>query len=687
MDCITIAPVPTCKKPSSAPLILPDEGMWTFDNPPLKLLRRQFGWAPSKRWLDHLRRASVRFNDGGSGAFVSPSGLVLTNHHVAMGQLQKMSTPQSDCVKDGFYARAPNAERPCPDLEVNVLVSLENVTRRVAAAIPPGTGSLKANALRRAVTAKIESESAAATGLRSDVIELYQGGEHWLYRYEKHTDVRLVMAPEVGAAFFGGDDDNFTFPRYALDFAFFRVYKDGRPLCTKEFLPLYPAGPREGEPLFVSGHPGGTDRLLTRAQLDFERRVRVPERLALVRAKLAATKAFQSRGAESARRGRDTRFNLENADKALTGEAGGLNEPALLARKADEERRLRSAVRAGKDLRAAGSAWDRVARARSAFEARFTRHAYRRLSGSRLISFADAIVRWVAEVAKPNEERYEEFRDAGLESLRHRLYSPAPLFKDFEEAMLAHGLAAAAEKLGATDPFVRAILGGRSAAAAARLAVRGTRLDDPKVRRMMIEGGRRAVESSRDPLILLARRADPFYRAERKWYEDNVESVERLEGRRIAEARFKLWGRAAYPDATFTLRLSYGRAKGYSWTKTLVPWRTTFHGLFDRAASFDGQGAYRLPPRVAASKHRLRLETPLNFVSTHDIIGGNSGSPVVDKNGRFVGIIFDGNAQSLAGNYAYPSGAGRAVSVHAGGICEALRAIYRMPGLLRELGV
>ncbi|MBI3298150.1 MAG: S46 family peptidase [Elusimicrobia bacterium] len=669
------------KKTSAAPPVLPDEGMWTFDNPPLKTLRREFGWAPPKRWLDRLRLASVRFNDGGSGAFVSRSGLVLTNHHVAMGQLQKMSTAARDFVKDGFYARTRAAERPCPDLELNVLISYEDVTRRVRAALPDGMAPAAAAAARRAVTAAIEAESAEATGLRSDVIELYQGGEYWLYRYKKYTDIRLVMAPEVGAAFYGGDDDNFTYPRYALDFAFFRAFEGGRPVRPAAFLPLHPAGPVEGRPLFVSGHPGGTDRLLTQAQLDFERRVTVPERLALVRGRLEATKAFQARSPEAARRGRDHRFSLENADKALTGEAEGLNEPALLERKAAEERALRAGARGAR------SAWERIARARRAYEGRFGRHVYRRLSGGRLAGFADAIVRWVVEVEKPNEKRFEEFRDSGLDSLRHRLYSPAPVYKDFEEAMLAHCLEEMAAKLGPGDPCLRAALAGRSPREAARLAVRGTRLDEPKVRRMLVEGGRRAVESSRDPLILLARRVDPFYRAERKWHEDAVDGVERLEGRRIAEARFKLWGRASYPDATFTLRLSHGRAAGYAWTKTLVPWFTTFHGLFDRAASFQARGAYRLPERVRAAKGRIRLETPLDFVSTNDIIGGNSGSPVVDRAGRCVGLIFDGNVQSLTANYGYPGGPGRAVSVHAGGICEALRAIYRMPGLLRELGV
>ncbi|MBI5594946.1 MAG: S46 family peptidase [Elusimicrobia bacterium] len=666
---------------TSAPPILPDEGMWTFEAPPLARLRREFGWAPDRPWLERLRRASVRFNDGGSGAFVSGQGLVLTNHHVAMGQLQKLSTAGRDCVKDGFFARSRGQERRCPDLECNVLVSATDMTRRVLRAVPPRLGPAEANARRKAEISRIEKESAEATGLRSDVVELYQGGQYWLYRYKKYTDLRLVMAPEAGAAFYGGDDDNFTYPRYALDFAFFRAYEDGRPVRPKAFLPLEPSGPRPGEPLFVSGHPGGTDRLLTEAQLDFERRVTVPARLERVRAMLGAVKSYQARGAEQARRGRDHRVNRENADKALTGEAEGLSDPALLARKRAEE----AALRAAPASRPARSAWGRIAAARGAYERRFERHTFRRLWGYRLTGFADTIVRWVAEVQKPNEKRYEEFRDSALDSLKHRLFSPAPVHLDLEEAMLAHGLAESARKLGASDPFVRAVLRGRSPERAAKEALRGTRLADPAVRRALVEGGPRAVGSSSDPLLLLCRRADPYYRAERSWYEDRVEGTERLEGRRIAEARFKAWGKEAYPDATFTLRLSHGRAEGYAWNKTLVPWKTTFNGLFDRAASFDGQGAYALPPRVHGAKGRLRLETALNFVSTHDIIGGNSGSPVVDRRGRYVGLIFDGNIQSLSANYAYPGGAGRAVSVHAGAIREALRAVYRMPGLLREL--
>ncbi|MFH1723906.1 MAG: S46 family peptidase [Elusimicrobiota bacterium] len=663
-----------------------DEGMWTFDNPPRRLLRELYGFAPGKRWLDHARGASVRFNDGGSGSFVSPHGLVLTNHHVAMGQLQKMSTPARNHVRDGFRAPRRSREMRCPDVEIDQLVSMENVTRRVLAASGQRASEAEVNEARKAATARIEGESTEKTGLRSDVVELYQGGEYWLYRYKKYTDVRLVMAPELRAASFGGSGDNFTYPRFSLDFAFFRVYEGGRPARSRRYFPLRPAGPREGEPLFVTGHPGATYRLLTLAQLEFQRDLALPTRLKTCRSRLEAIRSYGARAAEAARRAQDVRLHLENAAKLVAGEHEGLLDPGLFERKAGADRRLRERVAARPELaRACRGCWERIAAARRALARRFRPYAFRRLNADRLTGMAGAIVRYVAEVAKPNEKRYEEFRDSALESLRFRLFSPAPLHKDFEEAMLAHGLGESLRELGSGDPFVRAALGGKSPERTAREAIARTRLDKPAVRKALVEGGRAAVESSKDPLIALARRVDGHYRGMRKWYEDNVESVERVNGQRIAKARFALYGKALYPDATYTLRLSHGRAAGYEWQMTEVPFKTTFYGLYDRSDGFDGRPPYDLGKRIAAARGKVELSTPLNFVSTHDIVGGNSGSPIVDRKGRLVGVVFDSNMQALPSDYGYPGGAGRTVSVHAAAILEALRRVYDMPSLAREL--
>jgi len=665
--------------------LLQDEGMWTFDNPPCAQLKRYYGFAPSEGWLERVRLASLRFNDGGSGSFVSPQGLVLTNHHVALGQLQKMSSAEKDYVRDGFFAKSRSQEIPCPDLEINQLVSMEDVTKRVLSAVDPKAVDRVKNEQRKAATARIEKESMESTGLRSDVVELYQGGEYWLHRSKKHTDVRLVMAPELGAAFFGGDYDNFTFPRFALDFAFFRVYENGEPARPKHWFKWSKAGAKEGELCFVTGHPGSTSRLLTTAQLRFQRDYVLPMRIASLKSRREAALRYAGEDHERARRAQDFRFGVENSIKALTGEYEGLRQDALFSSKEHAENLLRERVAANAALIGISSAWSRIEKAVAELSSRYKQLVFRRLNAYRLCAFSDAIVRYVAEVEKPNETRYEEFRDSALESLRFRLFSPAPLHADIEEALLADSLRESLLALGHDDPFVRAALGGKTPEHAAKAALLGTRVNDAVFRRRLVEGGPAAVEACEDPMIQLSRRVDAYYREMRKWYEDGIQSVERAEGNRIARARFAVFGKHIYPDATFTLRMSYGHPVGYEAGKTLVPYKTTFAGLYDRADSFDGREPFRLTRRVAAARGKVDLSTPLNFVTTHDIIGGNSGSPVINARAELVGLIFDGNIQSLPGRFAYTREASRAVSVHSEGILEALRSVYGMGALLREL--
>ena len=662
-----------------------DEGMWTFDNPPLTLLRRHYGFLPDPPWLDRVRLASVRFNDGGSGSFVSSRGLVLTNHHVALGQLQKMSRAGKDFVKDGFLARGPAREKRCPDLEINQLVSFEEVTARVNAAIDPKAPESAQNEQRKAETSRIEKESAEATGLRSDVVELYQGGEYWLYRFKKYTDVRLVMAPELEAAFFGGDPDNFTYPRYALDFAFFRVYEAGKPVRPAHFFPFSAKGAGEGELCFVTGHPGSTDRLLTLSQLRLQRDTLMPARLGFLRERRQGLARYAAGGAERARRAQDLVFRVENSIKAMEGEYEGLLEPRTLEAKEEEERILRRRAHSDPALQAFSGSWDRVEKAQAELGRRYRELFFRKLHGHALMGIADTVVRYVSEVRKPNEKRFEEYRDSGLESLHLRLYSPAPVYPDLEAAMLAQGLSLSLKALGPEDPFIRAVLQGKSPEETAKEALAHTRLKNVGFRKRLIREGAALIESCGDSMIVLARRADPFYREMRKWYEDEVQSVERAEGTRIARVRFACHGKNLYPDATFTLRMSYGQPASYDAGKTRVPHKTTFGGLYSRADGFDNTPPFRLPKRVLAAKAKVRLGTPLNFVTTHDIIGGNSGSPVIDRKARLVGLIFDGNIQSLAGRYAYSRESSRAVSVHSAGILEALRAIYGAKALLREL--
>jgi hypothetical protein len=663
-----------------------DEGMWTFDNPPLKFLKERYGFEPTREWFDHIRLSSVRFNDGGSGSFVSPNGLVLTNHHVARGQLQKVSTPEKDYAKNGFYARTAGEEMKCPDLELNVLISMEDVTAKVTAAIKPGMTDKEANDARKAAIAKIEKKSLDATGLRSDVVSLYQGGEYWLYRYKKYTDIRLVFAPEVQIAFYGGDPDNFTYPRYDIDMALFRVYENDKPIKSPAFLKWNAKGAADGELVFVSGHPGSTDRLRTYAQLETSRDYGYPYILELIKRLLGVATDYAARGPEQAREASNLIFGVENWQKAVSGEYQGLLNAKLMAKKAADEREFRAKVASDPELaKAYAGAWDDIAAAQKKYLERFKEYNYRLYSGYTLPDQAHTIVRYVVEVKKPDGERLEEYHDAGLESLRFSLFSPAPVYPGLEEVLLASSLRESLEKLGPEDPFVKAALGGKTPEEVAKELITGTKLGDPDFRKSLIEGGEAAVAASTDPLIVFARRLDPFRREMRKWYEDNIQSVEVASGEKIGKARFAVYGKTTFPDATFTLRLSYGAVTGYPMNGTKAPSKTTLYGLYDRATSFDFKPPFDLPPRYVERKAQLDLATPVDFVSTCDIIGGNSGSPVINRAGEIVGVIFDGNIESLIWRFVYDDTVGRAVAVHAAVMTEALDKLYDADSIVKEL--
>ncbi len=665
-----------------------DEGMWTFDNPPLAQLQERYGFTPTREWLDHIRLSSVRFSDGGSGSFVSPNGLVLTNHHVALAQLQKVSTPERDYVREGFYARTPQEELKCPDLALDVLIQMEDVTARVTAAVRPGMSESEAFEARRAEIARIERESREATGLHSEVVTLYHGAEYWLYRYKRYTDVRLVFAPEQQLAFFGGDPDNFTYPRYCLDFALFRVYEQGRPIRSEHYLKWNARGASEGELVFISGHPGRTSRLLTVAQLETLRDIVYPRTIKTLRHRLQVLRHYAARGQEPARQAAELIFGVENALKAYMGEWTGLRDPALMEKKRREEEEFRARVASRPEWQAEyGSAWEEIAAAEARYREQIVPWLYRsvRRSFSELVEHALTLVRYATEVKKPDAERLEGFHEAQLEAVRFRLLSPAPLFPELEEVLIAASLQESLEELGPNDPFVHAALEGRSPEAVARELARGTRLTDPNVRRALLEGGEDAVAASPDPLIRWARRLDPILRQMQQWFEKNVASVREAAGAKIGRARFAVFGKSVYPDATFTLRLSYGTVRGYPMNGTQAPPKTTFYGLFDRAHSFDGKPPYHLPPRVWERRNRLDLSTPLNFVSTGDITGGNSGSPVINRHGELVGVIFDGNIESLVGNFVYIEETNRAVAVHSAAILEALRKLYDAAPLADEL--
>jgi hypothetical protein len=662
------------------------EGMWTFDNPPTKLLQDTFGFAPSQEWLDRVRLASVRFNDGGSGAFVSAQGLMITNHHVGLACIQNVSTAERDYVKDGFYAPTRAQEIACPGYEVNVLVKIEDVTGRVLGSVSPAMTDKEAGDARKAATAVIENDCSARTGLRCDVVKLYQGGEYHLYHYKKYTDVRVVFAPEQGIAFFGGDPDNFTYPRHDLDISLFHAYENGEPVKPASFLKWSLTGAKDGDLVFVSGHPGSTSRLDTVAELASERDVLLPSSLRWIEARLAVLQAYSAKGPENERRAKAAIFSLENAKKALDGRLAALRDTKAMARKAADEAALRS--RAAADFaasRPAGDPWEAIAAVRKKADAREGEARFVGFGGSKLLGMAGQIVRLVAEVQKPNEVRLEGFTDSSLASLKNRLFSRAPIFDDFEETTLAHQLQLAEAALGKKHPFVASVLAGRSPGEVAKALVSGTRLKDPAVRQSLVDGGSAAVAASEDPMIVVARKIDPLNRVVRKFYEDEVQAPITRASERIARARWKAYGKTVSPDATFTLRLAYGTVKGYPAEGTEVASHTTFYGLFDRSFSHDGKAPWNLPPRWIERRSALDLQTPLNFISTNDIIGGNSGSPVVSRDGELVGVIFDGNVESLGWDYFYTDERGRSVSVDARGILEALRKVFDAKALVQEI--
>jgi Peptidase S46 len=667
------------------PAIRADEGMWTFDNPPLKLLKERYGFTPTQEWLDHLRLSSVRLNDGGSGSFVSPHGLLLTNHHVALGQLQKNSSAEHDYVRDGFYAATPDAEMKSPDLEVNVLVATESVTDRVNAAVKTAKNPEEEFAKRKSVIADIERESTEKTGLRSDVVTLYAGGEYWLYRYKKYTDVRLVFAVEQQTAFFGGDPDNFTYPRYDLDMALFRVYENGKPIDSKDYLKWNAKGAGDGDLVFVSGHPGGTERLGTYADLVSLRDDSLAYIIQNFKRRIAVLKEYAARGPEQSRQSTTLIFGLENSRKVFEGRRDGLQDKNLMEKKRQQDEEFRNKVNANPEWKKEfGVAWTMEEEAIQKARPR-TKQQFFRATDSQLSALAVQIVTYIAEIKKPDGERLPGFHESQLESLKHRLFSPAPIYPEMEMARMTSALQAGLEELGPDDAWLKAVLDGRTPKDAANQLINGTKVADPAFRKALVDGGQAAVDASTDPMIAMARRLDPIRREQIKWFEDNVQSVEERAGELLGKARFAVYGKDTYPDATFTLRLSYGKVQGFPMNGTVAPYKTTFYGLYDRSASFEDKVPFDLPKRYIDGKGKLDLSTPFNFVTTNDIIGGNSGSPVVDRDGEIVGLIFDGNIESLVGDFFYDSYQNRAVAVHTGGMTEALKKLYGAQKLVDEM--
>lgn len=671
-----------------------DEGMWTFNNVPRAEIKRRYKFDVTDEWLRKLQQATVRFPNG-TGSFVSSEGLVLTNHHIASSELQELSTPERDLVKIGFLANTRAEELRAPDLALDVLVSLEDVTERVNAAVKPGQSGAEANAARRAAIAEIEAASKKATGLKSEVVTLYQGGQYHLYRYKQFTDVRIVFAPETQIAFYGGDPDNFMYPRYNLDMALFRVYENDRPYRPEVYLKWSKAGAKPGELVFVTGHPGTTERLNTYAHLEYLRDTGLPLLIKNFDRRRATLARYSALGEEQNRRALDELLTVENSLKVYRGQLKGLQDKSFMARKKQLEETLRRSVSAdAAKQQAYGEAWEVIAKARQNLpayerERRFLGGATLADNGwafnSTLFGLARMIVRLAAESEKKNDERLPEYTDARRAALEARLFSAAPIYEDFERAKLADSLAFMRDELGANNALVGKVLNGKSPAERAAELIDSTRLKDVEYRRRLVAGGKSALEEASDPLIALARAIDQEARELRQRYEGEVTGVERTSYAKIARALFDIEGTKLYPDATFTLRLSYGAVQGYTENGKKVPPFTSFDGLYQRAAQHNYKSPYDLPPRWREKKSALNLRVPFNLVSTNDITGGNSGSPLINRNAEVVGLIFDGNIQSLVGSFIYDEAENRAVSVDSRGMIEALRKVYGANALADEL--
>lgn len=667
-----------------------EEGMYLFTNPPTKELQKKYGFRPTADWLERVQKSCVRFGYGGSASLVSPNGLVMTNHHVGRGQLQRLSTKDHDLIADGFYAKTLADEIKCPAAEVNILWTIKDVTDQVKSAAKPGMSPAEANKAQRERIADIEEKAEKDTGLNCDVVTLYHGARYQLYSYKRYTDVRLVMAPESSVAAFGGDTDNFEYPRYCLDMSFFRIYENGKPIHNEYYLPWSPAGANEGQLILVTGHPGRTNRQYTVDHLKFLRDVSYPHYLSYLWRREVQLLNFSERSAENARIASSYLLGIQNGRKAITGMYAGLLDPAVMEKKQREERALRTAVANNTDWQAQwGDAWDEIAKAEKAHTAMYEDYSMLSgrgtLGGSRLFRIARSLVRMADELPKPSAERLPPYQDASLDSTRLRLFSPAPIYPSLELDSLTSGLTYMAEQLGGDDPMVTRMLAGKSPHERAAELVDGCKLADVAVRHKLADGGKAAIAASRDPMVRLAYDIDPPARAVQKRYEDEVEGVEREAYAKIGSARFAVYGEDIPPDATGTLRMTYGTISGYTEGTTNVPAFTTFGGMYERHADRKGNPAFSLPENWLDGKSKLNLDTPFDFVCTADVVGGNSGSPVINADGQVVGLVFDGNIQSLVWDTAYTDHVARTVAVDTRAIIEALRKIYHADRLANEM--
>ena len=655
-----------------------DEGMWTFDAFPAAKMRADYGWAPDQAWLDRVRGAAVRLTGGCSASFVSDAGLILTNHHCVASCLQDLSTGSNDVLKNGYVAKTRSEEKLCPGQQAEVVTAIRDVTANIKAAIGASTGLASVKA-RNAAIAKIESDSCPDTATtRCQVVSLYGGGQYKLYTYRKYSDVRIVWAPESRAPQFGGDPDNFNFPRYSLDASFLRAYENGQPVTTPQHLKWAARPPVEGEATFVVGNPGSTQRLLTGEQLAFAQQVSAPLNVALFSELRGRLISAMEQSPARAREGKEELDGVENSLKVYIGRVKAFNDPVFMGKIAAAEADLRAKSAANPAI---GDPWGDVAKAMVAYRELYLPARFLTPQDD-LYGYAATLVRAAEERTKPNSERLPGYSDSALPLVAKTLLDARPITPWLDQLVLEWSLSKAREYLGADDPDTKLLLGKESPEGLAKRLVTGTRLADPAFRKQLWEGGKAAIDASTDPMIVLARKLDPRVRELQAQLDERYDAPVTAARAKIADARFAAYGDTLYPDATFTLRISYGKVLGWTERGRPVPYQTLLGGTFDRAT---GSDPFDLPRAFLANRARLDPRTTYDFVTTNDIIGGNSGSPVIDRSGSVIGAAFDGNIHSLAGNYGYDGSLNRTVVVSTDAIQEALEKIYPAPALVAEL--
>ncbi len=667
--------------------VMAAEGMWTLDNLPYAELEKNYNFKPTPEWIQKTMRSAVRLAGGCSGSFVSGEGLVLTNHHCVVSCVEDLSSKEQDLINNGFIARARNEEKQCPGMEVNQLEKTENVTARMQKALTGLNGKAFADA-KKAEQSRIEKECMGDAGdmRRCDIVELYNGGEYHVYQYNRYQDVRLVFAPEYAAGFFGGDPDNFNFPRYNLDMGLLRVYENGKPIANTNWFPINTKGAKENELVMTLGHPGATQRLLTMAELETQRDLVLPFRLMFASEYRGLLLQYSREGDEQSRIAQTELFSVENGIKARTGMFQALLSPAVMQEKRDSENNFRNWVNADTARQQQyGDPWQTISDTQTAWRNLYLDYVMIEMgmgSLSQQITWARTLVRGAAERDKPDAARLREFSQAALPNVQAGLLAEIPLYPEFEQLKLSWSLSKLRERLGVDNPVVKAILGKESPEAIAKNIVTNSKLGDAALRKQLWEAGSAAIAKSDDPALVLARKLDAQGRKLREQFDHQIEPVQKSAIEQLSKARFAYKGTSVYPDATFSLRLSHGVIRGWDERGTAVKPFTDFAGLFDRATDFD---PFKLASTWAANEKKLDKKTRFNQVSTNDIVGGNSGSPLINSKGELVGLIFDGNIQSLGGSYFYDESVNRAVSVHSAAISEALKKVYKSDHLIKEL--